>query len=346
LNEELEAQAEITRLREALRREQRRNSDLITKREDLVRAVYQAASDGYLAIGKPPAVPKPRKDARPNGEEVALIHATDWQRGKETENYSSEICDARIELFVDKIQRITSLHRKIRPIRRAVVMDGGDMLENIHIFPGQEREVDSSAYGQLFGLVDLKKRFYRRLASDFEQVDVYDVEGNHGRIGRPAEWPRTDNLDLIATEITRRELASEKRIVWHPRKQWYQRFEIGAYVPMLVHGDQIKSFGGNLPSYGIVRRAIAWASGVVPNFTDLYMGHFHQIMRLPLPNGGTVFVTGSPESGNEYAREFIGGTGAPSQRLNFVDPEVGRLTAEYVIYLDEITDRDLKKGAQ
>ena len=63
------------------------------------------------------------------------------------------------------------------------------------------------------------------------------------------------------------------------------------------------------------------------------MGHFHTPMTLTMANGGRVFVTGSPESHNEYAREFIAATSSPSQRLHFVDPVKGRVTAEYNVWL-------------
>ena len=323
-------------LRATIRRLQQQLAQAKDAKADLIDAVYQAAKDGYVAVGPPPKVERLPRDRRKHAEEVALIHFTDWQRGKVTETYSPAICDARIDLAIDKIATITDVQRADHPVKRAAVMIGGDNLENINIFPGQEREVEGYAYQQLFGLTNLLKHTFRRLLTVFETIDAYEQEGNHGRIGRKAEWPRTENLDLMAMEITRRELASEKRIIWHPRQTWHQMVPIGNYTAMLVHGDQIKSFGGNLPSYGIVRRATAWAAGVVEPYTDLYLGHFHQVMRLPLPNGRAVFMTGSPESGNEYAREFIGGTGQPSQRLHFVDPERGRVTAEYVLWLDEI----------
>jgi hypothetical protein len=57
-------------------------------------------------------------------------------------------------------------------------------------------------------------------------------------------------------------------------------------------------------------------------------------MSLTLANGGRVFVSGSPESHNEYARVFVAAVGRPSQRLHFVDPDKGRVTAEYTVWLD------------
>jgi hypothetical protein len=54
-----------------------------------------------------------------------------------------------------------------------------------------------------------------------------------------------------------------------------------------------------------------------------------------MANGrGRVFVNPSIESDSAYAKEFVAATGTPGQRLNFVDPERGRVTSERVIWLD------------
>jgi hypothetical protein len=73
---------------------------------------------------------------------------------------------------------------------------------------------------------------------------------------------------------------------------------------------------------------------VVDPFHDVYIGHFHTPMSLTLANAGRAFVSGSPESDNEYAREFVAAVGKPSQRLHFVDPVRGRVTAEYTLWLE------------
>jgi hypothetical protein len=58
-------------------------------------------------------------------------------------------------------------------------------------------------------------------------------------------------------------------------------------------------------------------------------------MDLTMANGGRIFVTGSPESDNEYAKEFVAASSQPSQRLHFVDPVKGRVTAQYIVWLDK-----------
>jgi hypothetical protein len=113
----------------------------------------------------------------------------------------------------------------------------------------------------------------------------------------------------------------------------HQIFEIGNYRGLLVHGDEIRSFGGT-PIFAIVKRFTSWSSGVMPDFHEGFMGHYHVPLSLTLPNSARVYVTGSPESGSVYATETIGALGKPSQRLHFIDPEKAITTAEFVLWLD------------
>ena len=56
-----------------------------------------------------------------------------------------------------------------------------------------------------------------------------------------------------------------------------------------------------------------------------------------MANGeGSIFQTGSTESDNRYARDTMASSAIPSQRVHFVDPNKGRVTAQHkVILLDE-----------
>jgi len=174
----------------------------------------------------------------------------------------------------------------------------------------------------------------RTLAVFFDKVHVVCEYGNHGRLGRKGELPAHDNIDAISYKITADRTKDLKNVTWQMSSDWYQIVSVGNYKALLVHGDEIKSFGGGTPAFGILRKCNAWATGVVPDFKDVYMGHFHTPMALTMSNGGRIFVTGSPESENVYAAEFVAAKGHPSQRLHFVDPEHGRVTAEYVVWLD------------
>ena len=330
---EVELEERIANLEQTAQRLQRQLAAAKHKTEDLVDAVERAAREASLIAGKAKAVPAPKQAGKGHAH-VALLHLTDWQLGKHSESYDSSVCAGRVEKAVEKTIRLTSIQRAAYPVDEIVVMLGGDMVEGITVFPGQAFEVDSTAFSQVFAASRVIEETLLALLASFKRVRVYEVAGNHGRIGRRGENPRGDNWDRVLYRIARERLEAQPRLEWHQPTGWYEIAEIGKYRALLVHGDQVKSFGGNVPAFGISRKAIAWSSGVTESFDDMYMGHFHQVMQLTMANGGRVFVTPSTESGSEYAREFVGARGRPGQRLHFVDPKAGRVTAEYVIWLD------------
>jgi hypothetical protein len=332
LSDEVNDLQTIDQLRQALKRSNELNIRLKHKTGELVAAVHQAAKDAALAT-PPVKVRPPAKDTRKGKAEVALIHCTDWQLGKKTVSYGKQTCGQRIEQFIDKAVHITNIQRKHHPVRECVLFLGGDMVEGLGIFPGQAWEVDALLYEQLFETSHIISQVITTLAHNFESVRVVCEYGNHGRIGRKGEMPAGDNIDRIAYEIARNKVGHLVK-EWQSSDAWYQIAKIGNYKALLVHGDEVKSFGGNTPAFGILRKVNAWAGGVIEDFHDCYMGHWHTPMSLTMSNGGRIFVTGSPESHNEYAREFVAATGIPSQRLHFIDPDKGRVAAEYVVWLD------------
>ena len=335
LSDDIRKEDEVTELRKALKRAQQAEYKAKRANEDIIDAVLMAAREAALAAGPGRMAPiKPAKDTRKNKAEVALIHATDWQLGKKTADYGIEKCSQRMEQFVDKIAELTELQRTHHPVRECTLMFGGDMVEGITIFPGQAWEVEAHLFEQLFETVRIEEMMVRSVARIFEKVNVVCEYGNHGRLGKKGELPANDNIDAISYRIAQERTKDLKNVSWQLSSDWYQIVRIGNYNALLVHGDEIKSFGGNTPAFGILRKCNAWATGVVPSFQDVYMGHFHTPMSLTMANGGRIFVSGSPESESVYAAEFIAAKGKPSQRLHFIDPEKARVTAEYVVWLD------------
>jgi hypothetical protein len=304
----------------------------------LVEAVERAAKEAALIQGRAPAVPRPKPDRRSKSGEVAVLLLSDWHFGKETTSFNSQVAAERLEILADKVAKITEIERADHPVRRCHALVNGDLADNTGIFPGQAYEVDSTTFEQTFNAASALERLLRRLLLIFPVVEVDEAAGNHGRIGRKGDYAATDNIDLLIYRIVRERLKEYEvsgRLIWHPSTSWYSIVEAGTYRALQLHGHQIKSFGGNTPAFGILRKANAWASGVLEEFTDVYLSHFHQALVLPMANGrGRVFVNPSIESDSVYAKEFVAATGTPGQRLNFVDPERGRVTSERVLWLD------------
>lgn len=323
----------LDRAQVALRKEKDRTSLLASR-------VYEAVKDVALTLDLPPVEP-PKKDRRKGQEEVAVPWISDLQLGKKTPDYDSEVARERMTLYGDKVIELVELQRTARPVRRAHVWITGDIVEGEDIFPGQSWLIDSSLYRQTVkNGPEILGDFLRRMLATFEEVHVTAVIGNHGRIGRKGLSHPETNTDRMTYEITRQLLAGEDRLTWNiPEpgnsgdRGWYAVDRIGAYSCLLVHGDQFRGSMG-IPWYGIRKKLLGWKAMSssphleFPEFQDLAFGHWHQPITWTI-NGIGVRGIGSPESRNDYAAENMAGMSRPSQRLMFVNPREGTVTAEY-----------------
>lgn len=323
-------------LRQALVRTQRQLAQAKQKTDELVQATIQAAHDATLAMGPIKPVVPPKEDKRKKRAEVALWHLTDWQGAKVTSSYNSQVMRERVMSFCDKAQKITEIQRADHPVKDCVILLGGDMCEGLFNYPAQLHEIDGSLFEQFVTISRLLVDVVRRALSIYENVTVVAEWGNHGRIGSKRDnVPRNDNVDRMIYELSRQLLETEKRLKWQDCPEDIQRVEIGAYRALLIHGDEIGR-GGFASPMTIVRHADRWASGAYPwDFRDVYLGHFHTHSSWAMANGrGTVYQTGSTESDNRYARDLLAASATPSQRLHFIDPDKGRVSAEYKVWLD------------
>lgn len=339
LSREVERTQSESDLRAALDRALRDLDKAKAKREELVAAVYRAARDASSALVIEP-VKHHHADRRTRRSEVAIAMLSDWQLGKTTPTYDSAICEQRVGLYADKVAKLAAIQRADHPVRRLHVWLLGDLVEGELIFPGQAHRIDASLFRQV--TVDgprILAGFLRKMLAEFESVHVTAVDGNHGAIGGPfrREYHPESNADRMLYQIVRDLLAGEERLTWtltepDGERNWYAIDRIGEYSAMLFHGDQIRGGFAGMPWYGFYKKVLGWRQVVEP-FTEAACGHWHQAATLPL-NEVLVRVNGSTESDNTYALEQLAAAGRPCQRLFFVSPERGRVSAEYLVWLD------------
>lgn len=304
----------------------------------LVEATLQGARDAVVALGPVPKVPAPKADRRRGGGEVALWHLTDWQGSKVTTSYNSEIMRERVIRFCDKADQLTAIQRADHPVEECVILLGGDMVEGLFNYPSQPFEIDASLFAQFAGSARLVAEVVRRALATYRKVSVVQEWGNHGRVGdKRAAVPRSDNVDRMVYELAREMVGSggklPDRLTWEDSAEDIHWFEIGNYRALLIHGDEIGR-NGAASINTLVKYVTQLKAGAYDRpFLDVYAGHLHSHRDIELPDGGSYFQTGSPESDNRYARDSMAATSRPTQRLHFIDPSEGRVTAQYKVDL-------------
>jgi hypothetical protein len=311
-------------------------------RVEQVEAIYQAAKDA-LSSASFPSIKPPKPDNRVRGAEVACVGIGDWQLGKTTPNYDSDVCAERIERLANKVIQLTDIQRADHPVKECHVWGIGDHVEGELIFPGQAHKIDSGLYRQVcINGLQIMDRFLSRMLGHFDKVKFFGIPGNHGQPGGPArrEYDPETNADRMLYRIVEHgfKCRGDKRIEFvipdGPRERnWYAVDKIGDYSTLLVHGDQIRGWGG-IPWYGANKKALGWKVGGIPDhFDDVISGHFHTPARVTI-NTVTYRFIGSPESYNTFAQEHLAAAGRPSQHLQFVHPK-RRVSAEYTVWLDQ-----------
>lgn len=329
---------QVEELRRQLLTTQRQLAKAKAKRDELAAVTVESCAAAVLAHWKPAKITGPAPDRRKTAKpEVALWDTGDWQGSKVTPTYNSQVMRDRVMAFARKAARITEIQRADHPVRDAVLVFGGDMVEGLFNFPTQPFEIDATIFEQYVRVSSLLVDVTRAALATYERVTVVPEWGNHGRIGSKRDAvPRADNVDRMCFELARQLLAGEERLTWQDCPEDIQRVEVGNYRALVIHGDEIGR-GGFASLNTILNWANRQRSGAYPwTFRDLYVHHYHTHYELALANGeGTMFGTGSTESDNRYANVMLAASAIPSQRLNFVDPVKGRVTAQYKILLDD-----------
>lgn len=323
-------------LRQVLSRTQRQLAEAKQRNNDLVAATYRGAFDAVMSLPPIKPVTAPKKDVRKVKAEVALVHATDWQGSKVTTSYNSEIMRKRVMEFAHKSVQITDIQRSDHPVKNCTIMFGGDMVEGLFNYPAQLWEIDASLFTQFTTVSFLMVDFVRHFLANFENVNVIAEWGNHGRIGSKRDHvPKSDNIDRMCYEMARQMLKDEKRLTWEDCPEDIQQVEIGNYRALLMHGDEVGRAGFASPS-AWQAAGNRWKAGSYKwRFDDIYLGHYHRFAQEPMSDQtGNIYWTGSTESDNRYARDSMAVSGVPSQRLHFVDPSKGIVTAQYQVFLD------------
>jgi len=325
-----------------LRSENKRLARSIDKyrhsKAEIINSIYAAAYDAFSNANI--TVPKTKQVIkRGSGDpEVAVAVFSDWQLGKLTPDYNSDVLAERIDIYTEKMLKVVDIQRADHPVDTLHLWLLGDIVEGEEIFPGQSHLLDSGIYRQVgINGPEILSKFITTALKNFDKINVTGVIGNHGSVGgrNRKMYDPESNMDRLLYKIVSLIFKNEPRVTFNipdgrGERHWYAVDQIGSYKSLLIHGDQMPS-PNTVTSY--YRKVMGWKDGAIPEeFEDVFMGHYHQQSKMTIGTS-TLRISGSPESTNTYAQEFFNSMCRPSQHLMFVHP-INGITSEYSIWLD------------
>tara|TARA_R110002020_G_C16268191_1_gene770924 strand:- start:559 stop:1572 length:1014 start_codon:yes stop_codon:yes gene_type:complete len=297
--------------------------------EALIGEAVQDALKGVRITTAPVSKRKEKRTKKPKSAPEAWLCLSDWQVGKVTETYNSQVATRRVHQLTNQA---ADLIRKENPKVLHIVLQG-DMVEGEAIFAGQPFEIDDDLWTQSVKTVPkLITHVITKLSPLVPKIKVAAVHGNHGRSGfKGGGHSRKTNWDLVSynTAELMCQIAGVKNMSWEISETWFVKQKVAGNGILCVHGDQI---GGGNPFNvnAIFKKAMGWTHNI-EDWKFLSVGHHHTHASGELNRDMYFFLSGSPESGNEFAREKLAQGGLALQRLCFFNSK--GLISEHLLKL-------------
>lgn len=246
--------------------------------------------------------------------------------------YSAEIAEQRLRALQTGVERLTDIYNQWTVLTRLNVFNLGDNIEGTYIYKGQSFAIDARLVRQLLKCACLEADLYAKWAQMYDEVRVYCVPGNHGRMGEQpgvAHWQ--DNFDTLLAEIVVMRLSDWDNIHIINAGSQVMGIEIQGHRWLLAHGNNIPSYL-RMPWYGIETAVKAWISVFSVAWDYVLLGHFHREATFDV-NTTEVLVNGSFPGASELSVNRMRTSNQPKQLFFGIHPNRG-ITARYPIVLE------------
>ena len=247
-----------------------------------------------------------------DGDKEASLIISDWHFGLECSNYwntyNKEIAKQRIEKLKIKTLRYCELH-KVKKLHIEIL---GDMINGaIHL--GTRVESEEDVMSQAMNCAEIISNFVKDIANKVQEVNVYTVNGNHGRVN-------ANKNDSIETENF------ERLIPWYMNSRLENSDNINIieneYDDTIsyyqVNGKNIFSAHGHLDKVNDVINDFSRMFKVIAD--EVHLGHFHSYLEKD-EHDSTVIINGSLSGVDTYAKNCrLSGT--PTQVLRIYGEDI------------------------
>lgn len=265
-----------------------------TKRLNNVAEKLSKRLDSALNATSPAVSVEPLSDG---GQEDVAIHVTDDHIGDKLEDeFGNTVFDTEIAL-----ERITHrITRTLEIIERQKqagwefhtvhYIMGGDIITGTGIYEGQSWEVEKNFNQQIDIATSIHFEQIKRLADEFEAVQVVCQTGNHGEIRISGSSGKANGDDIVYRMLDALVRASEYENITLIRNErtGYTNFDMRGHDAHLRHGQ------GAGEHIGTSAKKRDWRGWKLQHGFDIaYLGHYHiqgedRVMEAPVLRSGSL----------------------------------------------------------
>ena len=314
----------------------RQNKDLfgkLEKQRDIAQVFIDNCLAGMDKISFHPAkIPKKLKTkenlechALRSDAHVGEYIDAEWVQG--ISHYDSETYKKRVDRWVQKLILFRTQDHVSLGLNKLVLYYLGDQVTGENIFRGQPFYLDLSLTDQLFYSLEVETNSILALASEYPEIEIFCVLGNHGRPGMKGQNHHKTNFDYIFYRALQKALERQKNVKVFVSESPSMLVQNGRFIFMLNHGDNAKGWNG-IPFYGLERmfRRLPGLYDMIINYE--LVAHHHQ----PANLSDKILMNGSLVGGSDLSINKMGLTNLPSQKIFYFHHEKG-INRESNLYL-------------
>jgi len=261
--------------------------------------------------------------------------------------YNVPIFKRRVYTYLEKVLRITELHRTTHNIDTIHVCFMGDVVHG-----GNDAgkwgflHSEQTVMDQVFNACSVFTEIFIQLSQVFKDVKIHCVFGNHGRIAKRGIEKKFVNWDYLIYKWIEGTMKAYKNVEFTIPRAAFQVAESLGNKFLLIHGDQARSWN-SIPWYGLQRleskyrsvldgsksidrmwelieenkidpcsrEASEFACRYMKSFDYMIMGHFHTMGEVETPSGGRIMMNSSFIGGDDYSIGDLVSCSIPAQKF-------------------------------
>lgn len=309
---------------------------------------------GQIAIQDPVPVMPPVYTGPDKQVQIAVLEVSDVHYGLEVSKsilgplfsgYSTKTAQACMEHTFHTFSRLA--HQQSFPVKKAVVYCLGDLIENSHMRPSQAQYTSIHVVKQTVEMGNILASCIGMLCSEFEEVEIHAIPGNHGRTTqKKGENAPDETFEHLMHYLAKIKLSAQPNLTYNVHDTWYFLDTIHGFKFLGLHGDDCRSWAG-IPFYGIQRMIKDYAmlgsmatkqalrrmklsdTMTVEQVLEMLhapdyacLGHFHTPL-LWMLMGIEILANGAMCGSSVYSAKNLHTATPPAQRLFFVHPDHG-----------------------